>query len=54
MLPELFDGDSIDLDGHELRVIDIAQGDIEHSTIVRVPSLRAVAAGDVVYNKVPC
>ena len=50
--PELFDGDSIDLDGHELRVIDIGQGDIEHSTIVRVPSLRAVAAGDVVYNKV--
>jgi hypothetical protein len=44
--------DSIDLDGHELRVIDIGQGDIEHSTIVRVPSLRPVAAGDVVYNKV--
>jgi glyoxylase-like metal-dependent hydrolase (beta-lactamase superfamily II) len=52
VLPELFDGDSIDLDGHELRVIDIGQGDIEHSTMVRVPSLRAVAAGDVVYNKV--
>jgi glyoxylase-like metal-dependent hydrolase (beta-lactamase superfamily II) len=50
--PELFDGDSIDLDGHELRVIDIGQGDIEHSTIVRVPSLRAVAAGAVVYNVV--
>lgn len=52
MLPELFDGDSIDLHGHQLRVIDIGQGDIEHSTIVHVPSLRAVAAGDVVYNKV--
>ena len=52
MPPEPFDGDSIDLDGHELRVIDIGQGDIEHSTIVRVPSLRAVAAGDVVYNVV--
>jgi len=49
---ELFDGDSIDLDGHQLRVIDIGQGDIEHSTIVHLPSLRAVAAGDVVYNKV--
>jgi len=52
VLPELFDGDSIDLDGHQLRVIDIGQGDIEHSTIVHLPSLRAVAAGDVVYNKV--
>jgi len=52
VLPELFDGDSIDLDGHKLRVIDIGQGDIEHSTIVHVPSLRAVVAGDVVYNKV--
>jgi glyoxylase-like metal-dependent hydrolase (beta-lactamase superfamily II) len=50
--PEKFDGDSIDLDGHELRVIDIGQGDIEHSTIVHVPSLRAVVAGDVVYNQV--
>ena len=49
---ELFDGDSIDLDGHQLRVIDIGQGDIEHSTIVHLPSLRAVAAADVVYNKV--
>jgi glyoxylase-like metal-dependent hydrolase (beta-lactamase superfamily II) len=52
VLPELFDGDSIDLDGHKLRVIDIGQGDIEHLTIVHVPSLRAVAAGDVVYNQV--
>ena len=52
VLPELFDGDSVDLDGHKLRVIDIGQGDIEHSTIVHVPSLRAVAAGDVVYNQV--
>ena len=52
MLPELFDGDSIDLHGHQLRVIDIGQGDIEHSTIVHLPSLRAVAAGDVVCNKV--
>src|SRR6185437_7442821 len=32
--------------------VDIGQGDIEHSTIVHLPSLRAVAAGDVVYNKV--
>ena len=52
VLPELFDGDSIDLDGHKLRVIDIGQGDTEHSTIVHVPSLRAVVAGDVVYNQV--
>ena len=52
VLPELFDGDSIDLDGHKLRVIDIGQGDIEHSTIVHVPSLRAIVAGDVVYNQV--
>jgi glyoxylase-like metal-dependent hydrolase (beta-lactamase superfamily II) len=52
VLPELFDGDSIDLDDHKLRVIDIGQGDIEHSTIVHVPLLRAVVAGDVVYNQV--
>jgi glyoxylase-like metal-dependent hydrolase (beta-lactamase superfamily II) len=40
VLPELFDGDSIDLGGHELPVIDIGQGDIEHDD-----RARPVAAG---------
>jgi glyoxylase-like metal-dependent hydrolase (beta-lactamase superfamily II) len=52
VLPELFDAESMRLDGHLLRVIDIGQGDIEHSTIVHAPSIGAVVAGDVCYNQV--
>ena len=52
VLPDQFDGDSIELDGHELRLTDIGQGDIEHSSIVYAPSIGAVVAGDVVYNQV--
>lgn len=51
-LPELLDADSISLDGHQLRVVDIGQGDIEHSTILHVPQIDAVVAGDVCYNQV--
>ena len=51
VLPELFDGDSFELDGHELRFID-TQGDIEHTSMVYAPSIGAVVAGDAVYNQV--
>jgi glyoxylase-like metal-dependent hydrolase (beta-lactamase superfamily II) len=52
VLPELLETDSIRLDGHQLRVIDIGQGDIEHSTILHVPQINTVVAGDVCYNQV--
>ena len=52
VLPDRFDETSIDLEGDELRVIDIGQGDTEHSTILHVPSIGAVVGGDVVYNQV--
>ena len=50
--PDRLKTTSIDLEGSEIRVIDIGQGDTEHSTIVHVPSIRAVVGGDVVYNEV--
>jgi glyoxylase-like metal-dependent hydrolase (beta-lactamase superfamily II) len=52
VLPGLLKEDELELDGHELRIIDIGQGDTEHSSIVYAPSIGAVAAGDVVYNQV--
>ena len=52
VLPGLLEGGRLELDGHELRVIDIGQGDTEHSSIVYAPSIDAVVAGDVVYNQV--
>ena len=52
VLPDRLEETSIDLEGHKLDIIDIGQGDTEDSTIVHVPSIAAVVAGDVVYNQV--
>jgi glyoxylase-like metal-dependent hydrolase (beta-lactamase superfamily II) len=38
------------LEGYQLRIITVGQSDIYPSTIVHVPSLAAVIAGDVAYN----
>jgi glyoxylase-like metal-dependent hydrolase (beta-lactamase superfamily II) len=51
-VPDLLETTSIELEGSEIRVIDVGQGDTEHSTIVHVPSIAAVVGGDVVYNQV--
>lgn len=50
LLPEPLDGDTLDLEGHELRVIEVGQGDIAPSTVLHVPELDAVIVGDVAYN----
>jgi len=52
VLPEALDGDVIDLEGHELRLINVGQSDTYPSTIVHVPDLDAVIAGDVAYNRI--
>lgn len=51
-LPAALDGTTIVLDGHELHAIEVGQGDIAHSTVLHVPSIGAVVAGDLVYNGV--
>ena len=50
IVPEALDGDVIDLEGHELRIITVGQSDANPSTIVYIPSLDAVISGDVAYN----
>lgn len=52
VLPEALAGATIQLEGHALHAISVGQSDTEHSTILHVPSARAVIAGDVVYNRV--
>jgi glyoxylase-like metal-dependent hydrolase (beta-lactamase superfamily II) len=52
VLPGLLEEGKLELDGHELQIIDVGQGDTEHSSIVYAPSIGAVVAGDVVYNQV--
>jgi glyoxylase-like metal-dependent hydrolase (beta-lactamase superfamily II) len=51
-VPEVLDGLTIELEGHELRIIEVGQGDIHPSTVVHIPDLDAVVAGDVVYNQI--
>jgi glyoxylase-like metal-dependent hydrolase (beta-lactamase superfamily II) len=52
VLPERMAGDTINLEGAELRVIEVGQGDIRPSTALHVPAIDAVVAGDVIYNQI--
>ena len=50
VIPEPLGSGVITLDGHELRAIRIGQGDIANNTVLHIPALDAVVAGDVIYN----
>jgi glyoxylase-like metal-dependent hydrolase (beta-lactamase superfamily II) len=52
VLPQLLTGDTLDLEGNELRVIRIGQADTAESTVLYVPLLAAVITGDLAYNQV--
>lgn len=52
VVPEALSSTVIDLEGHELRVVEVSQGDIAPSTILHIPSIEAVIAGDVAYNQI--
>ena len=42
----------IDLEGHELLVVEVGHSDTDHTTILHVPAVGLVVAGDVAYNDV--
>ncbi|MEH2179616.1 MBL fold metallo-hydrolase [Nostoc sp.] len=52
LLPTALKTDSIPLEGRDLRVIQIGQGDIAPSTILQIPELDALIVGDIAYNKI--
>jgi glyoxylase-like metal-dependent hydrolase (beta-lactamase superfamily II) len=52
LLPEALAGNVIDLEGHELHLINVGQGDTDPSTVVHIPALDAVVGGDVCYNRI--
>ncbi|HEV3048356.1 MAG TPA: MBL fold metallo-hydrolase [Solirubrobacteraceae bacterium] len=52
VVPEPLDGDKIELEDAELRIVEVGQGDIRPSTVVHVPAIGTVVSGDVVYNRV--
>ena len=51
-IPKPLDGDTITIDGEQLRAIVVGQADIANNTVLHVPSIAAVVAGDVIYNGV--
>ena len=51
-VPEALDGLTLELEGYDLRIVEVGQGDIRPSTVVHIPAIDAVVAGDVVYNQI--
>jgi len=52
VLPEVLDGDTLLLEGSELRVMEAGHTDTAGTTSLWVPDLRMVVAGDVAYNNI--
>lgn len=50
--PHALEGDTIMLEGHELKVLGPMQGDHRNSTALWVPEIRALIPGDLVFNEV--
>jgi glyoxylase-like metal-dependent hydrolase (beta-lactamase superfamily II) len=51
-IPEALNGLTFEVDGHEVRIVEVGQGDIRPSTVVHIPTIDTVVAGDVVYNQI--
>jgi len=54
IMPELLPSTTFTVDGHEIVIHPDEQGDVRHpsNSFVWIPSLRAVIAGDIVFNDV--
>jgi glyoxylase-like metal-dependent hydrolase (beta-lactamase superfamily II) len=50
--PLPLDGDTIMLEGREIKILGPIEGDHVHATALWVPSIRALIAGDLVFNQV--
>jgi glyoxylase-like metal-dependent hydrolase (beta-lactamase superfamily II) len=51
-VPEALNALTLELEGFELRIVEVGQGDIRPSTVVHIPAIDTVVAGDVVYNQI--
>jgi glyoxylase-like metal-dependent hydrolase (beta-lactamase superfamily II) len=45
-------GDRLILEGHDLMMVDVGHGDADDNSVLHVPDLGLVVAGDVIYNGV--
>ncbi len=43
-------GNRFELEGNELRIVEVGHSDTDQSTVLYVPSIGLVVAGDVIYN----
>lgn len=50
VVTEVFEGDSISLEGHEIRFIDLPPAETIHATAYYIPSARALITGDLVFS----
>jgi len=50
--PEPLEGDVIYVDGSPINVIEVAQADIHPSSVVHIPAIDTVVAGDAIYNEI--
>jgi glyoxylase-like metal-dependent hydrolase (beta-lactamase superfamily II) len=51
-LPDPLSGNTMLVDGHPLDIIEVGQADISPTTVVHVPAISTVVAGDAVYNRI--
>ena len=51
-VPLAMPGDELRLEEHTLKCVSVGQSDVEQSSVVHLPGLDAVVAGDVAYNRV--
>jgi glyoxylase-like metal-dependent hydrolase (beta-lactamase superfamily II) len=51
-IPDALDSTQLELEGAELRIVEVGQGDIAPSTVVHIPAIDTVVIGDVIYNQI--
>jgi len=51
-VPEPIEGDTLYVDGSPLHIIEVKQADIHPTSIVHIPEIDVVVAGDSIYNEI--
>lgn len=54
IVPEVLQGDRLELEGHEVIAVATGQSDHADSSFIHLPELEAVIVGDIAYNDVHC
>lgn len=51
-LPDPIDSDTLYVDGSPVRIIEVKQADIHPTSILHIPDIHVVVAGDAIYNEI--